>query len=69
MLGLLPVQLLFRVVFNILDTDSGVRVASVADEPSHAIAFPGAPLHVYQHGKAVLKEHRLELHILQLGRE
>ena len=30
---LLPVQLSFRVVLNILDTGGGVRVASVADEP------------------------------------
>ena len=30
---LLPVQLSFRVVLNILDTGGGVRVANVADKP------------------------------------
>ena len=64
---LLPVQLSFRMVLNILDTGCGVRVASVADKPGQAVAFPGAPLRVYQHGKAVLKGHLLELRIRQLG--
>lgn len=54
---LLLVQPSFRMVLNILDTGGGVRVASVADEPGQTVAFPGAPLRVYQHGKAVLKGH------------
>ena len=66
---LLPVQLSFRVVLNIFDTGGRVRVAGVADKPGQAVAFPGAPLRVYQHGKAVLEGHRLELHIRQLGGE
>lgn len=51
---LLPVQLSFRMVLNILDTSGGVCVAGVADEPGQAVAFPGAPLCVYQQGKAIL---------------
>lgn len=66
---LLPVQLSFRMVLNILDTGGRVRVASIADEPGQAVAFPDAPLCVYQHGKTVLKGYRLELCILQLGGE
>lgn len=56
-------------VLNILDTGGGVRVAGVADEPDQAVAFPCTPLCVYQHGKAILKGHRMELRILQLGGE
>ena len=66
---LFPVQPSFRVVLNIFDTGGGVRVAGIADKPGQAVAFPGTPLRVYQHGKAVLKGHRLELHIRQLGGE
>ena len=66
---LLPVQLSFRMVLNIFDTGGRVRVASVADKPGQAVAFPGAPLRVYQHGKAVLEGHRLELRVRQLGGE
>ena len=66
---LLPVQPSFRVVLNILDTGGGVCVAGVADEPGQAVAFSGAPLRIYQHGKAVLEGHRLELRIRQLGEE
>lgn len=66
---LLPVHPSFRVVLNILDTGGRVCVAGAADEPGQAVAFPGAPLRVYQHGKAILKGHRLELCILQLGGE
>ena len=36
-------------VLNILDTGGWIRIASVADEPSQAVAFPGTPLRVYQH--------------------
>ena len=66
---LFPVQFSLRQVLNILDAGSGVRVTGVTDEPGQTIAFPGAPLRIYQYGKAVLKGHRLELRILQLGGE
>lgn len=66
--NLLPVQLALRRVLDILYTSGRVRVTNVTDESGQAVTFPSAPLRVYQHGKAVLKEHRLELRILSWQR-
>ena len=61
---LFPIQLTLRQIFDILHTGGRIRIAGVADEPGQAIALPGTPLRIHQHGKAILKGHRLELRIL-----
>ena len=67
--NLFPVQLSLRYILNILHTSSGIRITGVSDETGQAVAFPGAPFCIHQHGKTVLKGNGLELRILQLGRE
>ena len=66
---LLPVQMPFGNILDILHAGLCICIAGLLDQASEPVAFPRTPFGIHQHGESILEGHIPELRVFQLGRK
>lgn len=66
---LLPVQMPFGNILNILHAGLCICIAGLLDQASEPVAFPRTPFGIHQHSEPILEGHIPELRVFQLGRK